>query len=192
MTEERPRVTPGRVAGLYAAGAVGLTLLDALHTHTDTIRYPAPLLLKAAWWVPLSFGGGLAAGGVAFALGHHALGGRRPPPSWPALAAGLVLFAGLYAATGLLAGPSVATTGLLAAAAAAVFACLDRTLAGAAMALVAVVVGPAIEATYVHLGLFEYTRPDLLGVPLWLPALYACGAPVLGQAARRLLAPPPG
>lgn len=188
--EARPHLTAGRVACLFAAGAVGLTLLDGLHTHTGTIRYPAPLLWRAAWWVPLSFGAGLAAGGTLYAFGHHALGGRRAPPGWSELLAGLLAFVGLYALTGLHAGPAATTLAALAAAALGLFAWLDRTRAGAALTLVAVVVGPLIEAAYVRLGAFDYARPDLLGVPLWLPALYACGAPVLGQAARRVLAAP--
>ena len=38
--------------------------------------------------------------------------------------------------------------------------------------LVAALVGPAVEATLSAAGLVFYRAPDLVGVPMWLPALY--------------------
>ena len=38
-----------------------------------------------------------------------------------------------------------------------------------------------------HLGAFEYVHPEVLGVTIWLPALYLCSGPVLGQLSRRVL-----
>ncbi len=55
-----------------------------------------------------------------------------------------------------------------------------------AFALVAAVAGPAVEATIHALGAFDYTEPDVLGLPVWLPALWAWG----GLAIRRLFGQP--
>ena len=49
-----------------------------------------------------------------------------------------------------------------------------RTIAG--LALLLAVVGPAFESLQWSLGMFEYTHPDVLGVPWWLLAFYANGA----------------
>ena len=38
---------------------------------------------------------------------------------------------------------------------------------------------------------FHYVTPDFMRVPMWLPALYACVTPALGQLARRLIRPSP-
>jgi hypothetical protein len=51
-----------------------------------------------------------------------------------------------------------------------------------AFALVAAIAGPATEAAIHALGAFDYTEPDFLGLPLWLPALWANG----GLAIRRI------
>jgi hypothetical protein len=51
-------------------------------------------------------------------------------------------------------------------------------------ALIAAIAGPAVEATLVAIGAFEYTQPDFLGIPVWLPALWANG----GVMIRRVFA----
>lgn len=32
--------------------------------------------------------------------------------------------------------------------------------------------GPILEATAVHLGIWSYTNPNFLGIPLWLPLIW--------------------
>jgi hypothetical protein len=39
--------------------------------------------------------------------------------------------------------------------------------------LLAAVLGPAGEAILSAAGAFSYAHPDLIGIPLWLPALWA-------------------
>jgi hypothetical protein len=46
----------------------------------------------------------------------------------------------------------------------------------AAIALLLAVSGPVFESLQWHLGMFEYTQPDVLGVPWWLIPFYANGA----------------
>ena len=54
-----------------------------------------------------------------------------------------------------------------------------------AYALIAAIVGPAVEAAISAAGAFDYADPDFAGIPMWLPALWANG----GLFIRRLLAP---
>jgi len=54
-----------------------------------------------------------------------------------------------------------------------------------AFALLGAVAGPAVEAGVHAIGAFDYTEPDFLGLPIWLPALWANG----GLAIRRLFGP---
>ena len=51
-----------------------------------------------------------------------------------------------------------------------------------AFALAAALAGPAVEAALVAFGAFDYTEPDVLGLPIWLPLLWANG----GLVVRRL------
>lgn len=66
---------------------------------------------------------------------------------------------------------------------------LDRTPQGACLAAATAIAGPAVEVTLTSIGAFGYAAPDVLGVPVWLPALYLVSAPVLGHGARRWLTP---
>jgi hypothetical protein len=49
-----------------------------------------------------------------------------------------------------------------------------RTIA--LVALMLAVAGPAFESLQWQLGMFEYTKPDVIGVPWWLFPFYANGA----------------
>jgi hypothetical protein len=90
-------------ATLFALGAVVLTLLDSIHVHTGTLAYEHPFVLGSAWWVPLLMGGAASFGGLAYVAGWERAKARRPIASRSALVGALVLFAVMYAASGLLA-----------------------------------------------------------------------------------------
>ena len=191
MTTDRPiALTPSRLLALAAFGGVVITFFDGFHTHSGTTRYATTVLCEAAWWAPLPFALGMGVGGPAYVLGYRALGGRRPPAAWPALGAAFAAYGALYAFSGYYAGSNAAKLAALAAAAVLLHAWLDRTLAGASMALVTAIVGPLVEVVLVHAGVFTHLKADVLGVPVWLPALYACSAVVIGQGARRWLEVP--
>jgi hypothetical protein len=174
---------------LFAFGAVVLSTFDGFHTHSGTTRYANVVALQAAWWTPLVFGLTTGVGGPMYAFLYRVLGGVRPPPSWARLTPAFGIFGMLYAFTGFYHGPSSIKLAVLAAAAAALFFWLDRTRAGALCLVVTTLTGPFVEAAQIRAGMFEYLQHDFLGVPMWLPALYACSAPVIGQGARRWLAP---
>jgi hypothetical protein len=169
-------------------GATIGVLLDALHTFSGTTEYTHPLVLRTAWWAPLLFANAYGVGGLIYALGYRRLGGPSAVRSRRELAFGLVAFAGLYAISAYLPAPNVVKLVVLFAGAAALWWRLDRTRVGAMLACVAAIAGPSTEIVLTHLGLFRHLQADVLGIPIWLPALYLASGPSFGQIARRAIA----
>jgi hypothetical protein len=143
------------------------------------------VLGELGWFVPIEFG--LA--GVASALAVPVLervAGTGAPPAWSAWerVREVPLLAGLYIL-------SVGANGAGAVPFAVALVVVAARLAFApvrgdwAFALVAAIAGPTVEAAIHAAGAFHYTEPDFLGIPLWLPALWANG----GLAIRRLFGP---
>lgn len=170
---------------LFAFGAVFLTLLDSVHVHTHTLFYDKPFAYGSAWWVPLLMGSAASFGGLAYVAAWKRLGGPDKLPSKRKVALALVAFAMLYASSGLL--PATATTKLvvLAVGAVVIFREVDGTAAGAKLVVLGMIGGTLAEAINPQ---FHYVQPDFARVPIWLPALYACATPAMGQLARRLTA----
>ena len=174
---------PARLAAAFALGATLGTALDAIHAYGDVESYPNEVLGRLGWFVPIEFGLAGVASALAVPLLERAFGEGRPPPwtVWERLRE-LPLLAGLYVTSVGVNGPE-ATLFLV-----ALLVLLAARLAFAgtrgdwAFALFAAIAGPAAEATIHALGAFDYTEPDLLGLPLWLPALWANG----GLAIRRI------
>ncbi len=50
--------------------------------------------------------------------------------------------------------------------------------------IIAAIVGPLFEATAIHFGAWIYAKPDLIGIPLWLPFLWGNAALAISKAAR--------
>lgn len=169
-------------------GATIGVLLDGLHTFSGTTEYTHPLVFRTAWWAPLLFANAYGVGGMIYAVGHRRLGGPPEVRSRRELAFGLVAFAGLYAISAYLPAPNAVKLVVLFAGAAALWWRLDRTRAGAMLACVAAVAGPLTEIVLTHLGFFRHLQADVLGVPIWLPALYFASGPSFGQIARRAIA----
>ena len=173
-----------RLALCFALGATLGTSLDALHVYGDVESYANPVIGRLGWFVPLEFGlVGLAAGVTVPALDRRITGKTR---AWP-LADRLrevALIVALYAATVIANGWGAVL--LTVAFGALLVLRLVRSPAPGdwVFALVAGLAGPALEATLVGVGAFGYSEPDLLGLPIWLPALWANG----GLVIRRLFA----
>jgi len=156
-----------RAAALFVAGAIIGTLLDRIHVAAGVLWYTHPLLAGQAIWVPLVFG----VGALLLMSGHVIF----PPHDRPATPATLVepalalLLA--YLATAVLADRPLILALVL------VLAWLvrmlrDPTADKLAVAIAFALGGPLFEATLSATGGFFYRSPDVLGVPVWLPALY--------------------
>ena len=175
-----------RLLRAFALGSALGTALDAIHGYGDVESYSHETLGRLGWFVPLEFGLAGVASALAVALLERGFGPGRAPEWTPwERVRELPLLAGLYvtsvAANGSGAVPfAIALLVLL-----AVRLGLAGTRGDWAFALAAAIAGPAAEAAIHALGAFDYTEPDLLGLPLWLPALWANG----GLAIRRLFGP---
>ncbi len=68
----------------------------------------------------------------------------------------------------------------------AVLACVtcDRSWQGICLAVTTAVVGPAIEAVVVNLGLLRHLHSEVAGIPLWLCGLDAASSVAIGNLAR--------
>ncbi len=55
------------------------------------------------------------------------------------------------------------------------------------LSLVTATTGTLIEMTLVAAGAFSYVHPDILGVPFWLPCIYACASLAVGDLGRSLM-----
>jgi len=55
------------------------------------------------------------------------------------------------------------------------------------LSLVTAITGTLVEMTLVASGAFSYLQPDILGVPYWLPFMYACASLAIGDLGRSLM-----
>jgi hypothetical protein len=182
----RTSSTARRLAAAFALGAALGTALDAIHVYGDVETYAHEALGRLAWFVPVEFGLAGVASAVAIPVLER-LAGRSGPRAWPMWERlrELPLLTGLYF-TSVEANGANATLFAV-----ALLVLLSVRLAFApapgdwVFALAAAIAGPAVEATIHAAGAFDYTEPDFLGLPLWLPVLWANG----GLAIRRLFGP---
>src|SRR5947207_5069270 len=164
-----------RLGECFLLGAVVGTALDGIHAYGDVLSYSHPAFGRWAAFVPLEFGAlGLIAG-VATPVLERLAGNPRPAWSVSRSALELGLFTALYAATAIVpatASPllAIALLGLAAGRLA-----LARVPGDWLYAILAGVIGPAAEALISGLGAFDYRHPDVAGIPLWLPGLWANG-----------------
>ena len=62
-----------------------------------------------------------------------------------------------------------------------------RSAQGFFMASLTAVAGPVAEIVLINYGhLYSYAHPDVLGIPTWIPWVYFCGAPAVGNLSRQL------
>jgi len=176
----------GRVLSAFALGALLGTGLDAIHVYGDVEEYANEVIGQLGWFVPIEFGLAGVASALVVPLLERVVGDRAAPAwtVWERVRE-VFLLTGLYVV-------SVGANG----ASAVPFAVGLLTVVGGrlafasvrgdwAFALVAAIAGPVAEALIHATGAFHYTEPDFLGIPVWLPALWANG----GLAIRRLFGP---
>ena len=160
----------GAQALLSLTGAVVGTLGDQIHVQSGVLWYRHPALGGQSVWVPFLFG----TAGVGLVHAHRLF--LRPKPGEPAPPARSLVVPGLIFAAAYLATGIGRSRPLLVAAALTVAWMIrlllhpagDKVAAGLAFAAG----GPLFEAALSATGAFSYRHPDMLGVPVWLPALY--------------------
>jgi hypothetical protein len=173
---------------LFAFGAVAGSLLDALHTHSGTTVYAHVWFFRMSAWTPLIFALAGLSVGLSYPLAER-LTGRRPGRAltWGEAWLGFALFAGLYGVSAYLPASNGVKLVLLTLGAAGLFAWLARSPLALLLALLTAIVGPLVEAALVGTGFFAYTDPDILGVAMWLPSLYAAGSVAFGGVGYKMM-----
>lgn len=174
---------------LFLLGAILGTSMDAYHVFSHVERYPDPFVLGVAWWVPLLFGGAALAIGYSHPRVDPLLGQRRSPRRllWSLSEVLWLILAYLVTATAL---NSVAKVGLVAIIYLNFWLLTGRGWQNLLLSFVTAITGSLIEMLLVIAGAFSYLHPDLLGIPYWLPCLYACASLAVGDVGRTLIISP--
>ncbi len=175
---------------VFLLGLVAGPLLDQIHVQSGALSYEHPWKFDQAWWVGPQFAlafAGLAA--FAVAVQHHLGSTAIEPVPASRIAQQLAWFVAAYAATGLLwREPALLAVVLLAALGVRLLSVRPDVPSVRTIVLLALV-GTAYEATLSSLpGTFGYAGDSELPVPIWLPLLYAHGAPLLRSFMRNSVA----
>ena len=171
---------------LLLLGATLGTALDALEVYSGVERYPGPLLFGVAWWVPLLFGAAAVAIGYSHPLLDPLISRTRP---YRRLSASIGELTWLVLAYLISASPldSLSRVGLIAIIYLNFWLLAGRSWQDLLLSFITAVTGTLVEMILVTAGVFSYTHPDILGVPYWLPGLYACASLAVGDLGRSLI-----
>ena len=170
---------------LFLLGAMFGTMLDAFHVYSKVERYMSPAFLGVAWWVPLLFG--VAVVSIIYShplvdpLLHHL---RFRPLLNSIIALAWLPLAYLISASVF---DTFTKTGLLLLIYINFWLLTGGGWQNIVLSLVTAITGTLIEMILVAAGAFSYLHPDLLGVPYWLPCIYACASLALGDLGRSLI-----
>jgi hypothetical protein len=171
---------------LFLLGATLGTALDAFHVYSYVEQYTRPSFFGVAWWVPLLFGSAAVAIGYSHPLVdpliHNIRPARRISTSIAEL--GWLVLAYLVTASPL---GSIAKAGLLMLIYLNFWLLVGRGWQNLLLSLVTAITGTLVEMTLVAAGAFFYLQPDILGVPYWLPCIYACASLAVGDLGGSLM-----
>lgn len=170
---------------LFAIGGAAGTLLDGISTWQGIAFYSDPFLFKTAWWVPFLFGSATLLIGWSHAR-IHPLKERRAFR----FNVGLIFLLTACGCAFLLNILSGIQAVLLAILYSLNWRITDKTIRGAGLASLTALAGCAVEVLLGKLGHYHYTRPDIFGIPYWLPFLYLHFSAAAGWLGRLLLIHP--
>lgn len=185
-------------AGRWVGAAIRLALLGAtlgvaldwLHVVSGTTAYAEPVMLGLAWWVPLLFGAAAVAMGLARPLAERVTDRMSTALTAAGAARGIGLFVLAYLASAFLPFPTLGLAVIIS----VIFLCAwgvsDGTALGFFLALATAVIGTSVEVALTAAGAFAHAHQELLGVAVWLPALYATGQMGVGAVGKRLVDAP--
>ncbi len=184
------KLTPRELSILFAIGAAGGLIGDAGHVQSGTTTYlddASPLVWESALWFPILVGLATAS------LGELRLRLGPPRPGFD-LRVGLAAIASvlaIYAVTALVFDQPEGPATVLVVTLAVLVACgLGGGMPALVCGIAAAIAGPVAEIVIVELELAAYapSADTLLGVALWLPALYFAFGFVAARLAELLIA----
>jgi hypothetical protein len=173
--------TTNRVIAAFVIGGVGGALLDQIHVRYGVLWYPKPWMFGQAWWVVPLFG----AATLAILTAAAAWIARRDDAGRDE---GVIEAAGMFVAAYWASGQWHAHPIGLALAYALVLPLRSTRASTIGFAGALAIAGTVFEMALSSTGAFKYRHPDVFGVPLWLPGLYAHAAG-FGLALARSLRP---
>ena len=158
---------------LYLAliGAVVATLCDNVHSFTGSLIYPEPDLFGQPWWISLAFFFAFLLMGLGYLLFVQFLPSKinrsysTSSGNFIDFTESLMLFAFIYLLSGFGHEYPFVLTGIL-------------TVA---------LMGRIVENSHFGENPGNYSHPDFLNLPFWLPALYLHGAFALREGMRFLV-----
>lgn len=176
---------------VFVVGLVAGPLLDQIHVQSGALSYSHPWLWDQAWWVGPQFGLAFAfLAAVAVTTQHHL--GTRAPEFVPVvrIVQQFAWFVAAYAATGLLWRHPIVLCALLVVGLAIRLVSVRPDAPTRRVIVLLALAGTAYEGTLSSLpGTFSYAETHIaLPVPIWLPLLYAHGAPILRSFMRNAVA----
>jgi hypothetical protein len=174
------------IAWLFLLGAIFGSGLDAIAVYSHVERYSMPVLFGLAWWVPVLFGAAAVALGFSHPLVDPLIGNVRPG-SKLSISFGELTWLLLAQLVGVSTLSSIAKVGLLFLIYLNFWLLAGRSWQNLLFSLVTAITGTLIEMTLVAAGTFSYLHPDILGVPYWLPCIYACASLAVGDLGRSLM-----
>ena len=171
---------------LFLAGAICGTALDVFHVYSSIERYHRPAFLGIAWWVPLLFGFATVFIGYSHPFIDPLIHNIRRPRRLITSIAELswLLLAYVIAASTF---TSISKAILLGLIYFNFWLLTGRGWRNLLLSVVTAITGTLIEMTLVAAGAFSYLQPDILGIPYWLPFMYACASLAIGDLGRSLM-----
>ena len=171
---------------LFLLGVLAGSALDAFHVFSGVEHYPTPAFFGLAWWVPLLFGSATVAIGYSHPLVDPLLHNRRRPRRISVSLGALTWLVLAYLITASFL-DSRAKVGLLVILYFNFWLLSGGGWQNLVLSLVTAITGTLIEMILVTAGAFSYLHPDFIGVPYWLPCMYACASLAVGDVGRSLL-----
>lgn len=186
------------MGSLGLAGALLGPNLDNYHSAFGVLSYKNPvelmlnghLLVTTDWWVPPLFAVAGAGIGALYILLDAVLETplEKRHPMWRDVFLGISLFSLQYYISGLLVAtecPYWLLVASLLLITERMFRVFDSTTAGFVVSIATAILGPAIEVVLVNAtDLYMYNGADFFGVDSWIPVVYFCGGPAVGNLAR--------
>lgn len=171
-----------RLFGAFLVGGIGGAICDQIHVQSGTTIWAQPDLFGQPWWTALVFGTGVL---IAYVVAQSFAPKVYPQaPSLDLLGRAVIVFLAAYFCSAFLHTERDLCAAILWGTFFARVALHPQRKPLATFGLMVAIGGSAIEISLSALGTFHYVNSDLLGIPLWLPALYAHAAP-LGLALTR-------
>lgn len=166
---------PGKLFVVPVLGGIGLATCDQIHVQYGVLKYFHNGPWGQAWWVAPQF---ILATFFMY-IGAHLFRKEIGAFKGKEFFISVLYFVAAYFASGLFAAwpYSLATSYFLLWVVRIYFN--EEKLQLALFSVVLAVSGTLMEGLISKAGLFIYTQPDYLLVPIWLPGLYLHGAPLI-------------